>query len=344
MQALFSFSPEKFCILLCLLQILTTRYGTGGKSFEKFFPEPISRASRVTYGSERAAPLSRASRRGRRHATVSALRPWRYWTRELPKSYVNRWGAMSRSRSTRSSGARTPSAAPAAFSRARSARSLPWSRRRAFLLSVWGIRILRRTPSGRLRRRVRSRHAPFENTASGRVRGVSPCERFPYRRSRHDRHRKRGARPRRCIARPAGSCDRRRRAFGARGGAALPRGAGNRCGHRPRLRCRQRAQRPHGGDARRSGRRRRGADGRGCAHALRRSLRRGDRSPGGYGSFSSRRGISTPACATAPGLSATRSISRCTTRSPSRTSTCSSPDVSRETSGRAFLTKNQCFT
>ena len=61
-------------------------------------------------------------------------------------------------------------------------------------------------------------------------------------------------------------------------------------------------------------------------------------------SFSSHRGISTPACATAPGSSVTRSISRCTMRSPSRTSTCSSPDVSRETSGRAFLTKNQCFT
>lgn len=89
---------------------------------------------------------------------------------------------------------------------------------------------------------------------------------------------------------------------GARGGAALPRGAGNGCGHRPRLRRRQRAQRSHGGNARRSGRRCRGADGRGCAHALRRPLRRGGLIFRRIRSFSSRRGISTPACATAPGL------------------------------------------
>lgn len=149
MQALFSFSPEKFCILLCLLQILTTRYGAGGKILEKIFPN----RSRVRVA-RRMAPNARRAlagvSAGRKHATVSALRPWRYWTRKLPKSYVNRRDAMSRSRSTRSSGARrTPSAAPAACSRARSARSLPWSRKRAFLLSVWGIRILPRTPSGR---------------------------------------------------------------------------------------------------------------------------------------------------------------------------------------------------
>ena len=46
-------------------------------------------------------------------------------------------------------------------------------------------------------------------------------------------------------------------------------------------------------------------------------------------SFSSRRGTLTAACATAPGSSAMRSISRCMTASPLRISICFLPDASR---------------